>query len=232
METCPLAHVWGKTGGCSIGRGLRLSMWMERMVFQGPQRQARSKRQIQTSWPRQLASSLDSRRNVRRHPACGTSHVLSPSWGTRTRPKVPSSRYGLLLPLSGLRTACSPQGGAPDLMPTAHTHSHAVERELPVHFKLIRGRQPPARVQQDVVELEEQGQVRMRRAGRTETAGAQSRFSEPPRQLTGLGSSSLSSAGCSSLLPGGPGPARDPTNGHQHSPGKTCVAGAPCRRAC
>ena len=79
-----------------------------------------------------------------------------------------------------------------------------------MHFKLIRGRQPPARVQQDVVELEGQGQVRMRRAGRTETAGAQSRFSEPPQQLPGLGRSSLSSAGCSSLLPGGPGSARGP----------------------
>lgn len=50
-------------------------------------------------------------------------------------------------------------------MPTAHTHGHAVERELPVNFKLIRGRQPPARVEQDVVELEEQGQARLRRMG-------------------------------------------------------------------
>lgn len=44
-------------------------------------------------------------------------------------------------------------------------------------FKLIRGRQPPARVQQDVVELEEQGQVRMRWMGSAQTAGAERVFS-------------------------------------------------------
>lgn len=43
-------------------------------------------------------------------------------------------------------------------MPVVHTHSHAIERKLPVDFKLIRGCQSPARVQQDIVELEEQGQ--------------------------------------------------------------------------
>lgn len=44
----------------------------------------------------------------------------------------------------------------------AHTHGHAVERELPMDFELIRSCQPPARVQQDVVELKEQGQVPLR----------------------------------------------------------------------
>ena len=55
-----------------------------------------------------------------------------------------------------------------DQVPQAHTHGHAIERELPVDFKLIRGRQPPARVQQDVVELEERGQERLRRMGPNE----------------------------------------------------------------
>lgn len=50
-------------------------------------------------------------------------------------------------------------------MPVVHTHSHAVERELPVDFKLIRGCQAPACVQQHVIELEEQGQVRLRCMG-------------------------------------------------------------------
>lgn len=40
-----------------------------------------------------------------------------------------------------------------------HTYRHAIERELSVDFKLIRCRQPPAGVQQHVVELEAQAEV-------------------------------------------------------------------------
>lgn len=43
--------------------------------------------------------------------------------------------------------------------PTLDTYRHAVERELSVDFKLIRCRQPPAGVQQDIVELEVQAEV-------------------------------------------------------------------------
>lgn len=66
-----------------------------------------------------------------------------------------------MLPLAPAPSASSPEV-EPAAVPTAHTHRHAVERELPVDFKLIRGCQSPARVQQHVVELEEQGQVQLR----------------------------------------------------------------------
>lgn len=88
-------------------------------------------------------------------------------------------------------------------MPTAHTHRHAVERELPVNFKLIRGRQPPACVEQDVVELEEQGQARLRRMGSIGNQQVQKLcFQSPTGQFVDLNTSSLSSSGCSSCLPG------------------------------
>lgn len=44
-------------------------------------------------------------------------------------------------------------------MPALDTYRHPVERELSVDFKLIGCCQPPAGVQQDVVELERQEEV-------------------------------------------------------------------------
>lgn len=47
------------------------------------------------------------------------------------------------------------KGGTPAL----DSYRHAIERELSVDFKLIRCRQPPAGIQQDIVELEVQAEV-------------------------------------------------------------------------
>lgn len=82
-------------------------------------------------------------------------------------PRFPSSCpcHWLLLPLTWPTGCRQPRGRGPDLTPVLHTHGHAIEWELPVDFKLIRDRQSPARVQQDIVELEEQGQVRLRCMG-------------------------------------------------------------------
>lgn len=44
-------------------------------------------------------------------------------------------------------------------MPALDSYRHAIERELSVDFKLIRCRQPPAGIHQDIVELEVQAEV-------------------------------------------------------------------------
>lgn len=79
----------------------------------------------------------------------------------------------------GPQAAGSPGGEAPSSR-VLHTHGHAIEWKLPVDFELIRDRQPPAGVQQDVVELEEQGQARLRCTGCTGSAGNQ-RVQKPHR---------------------------------------------------
>lgn len=43
--------------------------------------------------------------------------------------------------------------------PALDTYRHAIEWKLSVDFKLIRCRQPPAGVQQDIIELEGQAEV-------------------------------------------------------------------------
>lgn len=116
-----------------------------------------------------------------------------------------------------------------DRMPMAHTHGHAVQRELSMDFKLIRGRQPPARVQQDVVELEEPGQVRLRRTGSPEPAAAQPASSESCRAAARPQPLLLPPRW--PMTPTGP-PVTLKAGGSRHLPGKTCAAGVPCRRAC
>lgn len=55
----------------------------------------------------------------------------------------------------GWRSALSPQChlSLARFLPVSAPHRHAVERELPMHFKLIGSRQSTAGVQQDVIEL-------------------------------------------------------------------------------
>lgn len=109
-------------------------------------------------------------------------------------------------------------------------------------FKLIGGRQPPARVQQDVVELEEPEVC-----GGETTCGQQASLQPSPSSstvlncaFTVLNNSGLGTSGCSSYTPGPPlGGLACPgdtilvrTNLSLHSPGRTCAAGAPSPRAC
>lgn len=118
-----------------------------------------------------LFTRLQKERGV--HPTAGGVLSQGPSRAALAKPRFFTEPVMLSLPYqvplslpSSLQSlAPSPEDQVPQPGPQAHTHSHAVERELPVDFKLIRGRQPPARVQQDVIELEEQGQEQLRRMG-------------------------------------------------------------------
>ena len=132
-----------------------------------------------TSTPRGMTACLFTRLQKKQgvHPTVGGVLSQGPSRAALAKPRFFTEPVMLSLPYqvppslpSLLRSlAPSPEDQVPQPGPQAHTYSHAVERELPVDFKLIRGCQPPAGVQQDVVELEEGGQERLRLTGPFET---------------------------------------------------------------
>ena len=117
--------------------------------------------------PEETGRASHCRRRAVPGPLQGSPSQAQVFHGTRdaltslSSPSVPSFLVVSLAP--------SPEDQVPQPGPQAHTYSHAVERELPVDFKLIRGRQPPAGVQQDIVELKEGRQERLRRTGPFET---------------------------------------------------------------
>lgn len=160
-DTCPLAHL-----------GLHDSTWVVRIVSGAPGRAQCRGRHVHPTGPCHLASALNSRSRMPTDPTCRggvrSQHLSREPEPMRVPeppgmlslpcqvPPFPSprQRHGLRLP-SARDTNCRQPRGRGPVSCQAGTHGHAVERELPVHFKLIRDRQSPARVQQDVVELED-----------------------------------------------------------------------------
>lgn len=102
-------------------------------------------------------------------------------------------------------------------MPVLDTYRHPVERELSVDFKLIGCCQPPAGVQQDVIELEGQEEV-------WENGSLLPLMPSPGSgQVLASGPSSPTGDVLLGLLR---------THGLPHSPERTFAVEAPSRRAC